>query len=404
MARDVFDIFDDYEKRIRHVAAAMPLRRPWVGSEREEIRNNAARCLGIKEDWIPEIKAQPERRKAFGGTFDVEQLRFESWPGVAGAANLYIPREGKPPYSLVIVCCGHGTGGKLEPVYQMMAQHLASLGAAVLAPDNIGQGERTPMGHADAVAPFACGISVQGLIVMETLGWLRWAEADDRFDEKRMAAAGNSGGGTLAMFLGIMDRGLCALVCSGYPSSFEFIAEKEKKHCHCNILPGIVGELEMWQLLGGFAPKPLYIFQGESDPLFPADIFWMTARKVRWVYEKMRTPEAFRAEVAPGGHEWNGERIKMTGNFFKETLQLNGPASEIGAPVLSQSDVVLKSWPEKALGTDDIARQLTGRNPARNLNLWDVYPPEGVEGVLPDVTSRGKTLQILAQFKAFIKE
>ena len=65
-------------------------------------------------------------------------------------------------------------------------------GAAVLCPDNLGQGEREPMGHTDCVKPFACGTSVQGLIVAETLGWIAWAREQARFDRQRLAAIGNS--------------------------------------------------------------------------------------------------------------------------------------------------------------------------------------------------------------------
>ena len=84
---------------------------------------------------------------------------------------------------------------------------------------------------------------MQGLIVSETLGWLQWLAARKDIDATRLAAVGNSGGGTLTVFLAVLAPELAALSSSGYPSTFEFIARKEKRHCDCNILPGIVGEL-----------------------------------------------------------------------------------------------------------------------------------------------------------------
>jgi len=68
-----------------------------------------------------------------------------------------------------------------------------------------------------------------------------------------------------------------AIASSGYPSTFDFIARKEKQHCHCNLLPGIVGELEMWHVYGAIAPKPLFLFQGNGDHFFPVDLFHHTA-------------------------------------------------------------------------------------------------------------------------------
>lgn len=43
----------------------------------------------------------------------------------------------------------------------------------------------------------------------------------------------------------------------------------------------------MWHLLGSFAPRPMFIFQGSGDNLFPEDLFYHTARKVRHVYRLM---------------------------------------------------------------------------------------------------------------------
>src|SRR5690606_23112897 len=145
--------------------------------------------------------------------------------------------------------------------------------------------------------PFACGTSVLGLIIMESIGWINWARNDPRIDSSRIGVIGNSGGGMMSMFLGALCPEIKVLSSSGYPTSFEFIARKEKKHCHCNILPGIVGRLEMWHVLGCFAPKPLFIFQGKSDYFFPEDIFYQTARKTMAAYERSGHPANVKFKV-----------------------------------------------------------------------------------------------------------
>ncbi len=191
----------------------------------------------------------------------------------------------------------------------------------------------------------------------------------------RIAAIGNSGGGTLTLFLAALSPDLCAIASSGYPSTFEFIARKEKKHCHCNLLPGVVGQIEMWQLYGLFAPRPLFLCQGDQDSLFPSDLFFSTARKVKTAYDAIGTAAGFRSNVFSGEHPWDTRRRFAIGSFLAEAIGLraaesldNDSAGDIATPCLD-------AWPTAALSTDDLARHLTGKNPTANARLSDVFRP-----------------------------
>ncbi len=405
-ATSAHDVFEQYERRFAEARLRMPERNPAAPADREAIARVAKDCLGIRDEWVPKIQAAKAREAAFDGG-RIEMLRATSWPGVVATALLYLPADAADrPLPLVILCCGHGKGGKLSDGYQRMARHITRRGAMVLCPDNLGQGERVAMGHSDCVKPFACGTSVQGLIVMETLGWLRWALRQSRVDARRVAAIGNSGGGTLTVFLAALCPELAALSSSGYPSTFEFVARKEKKHCHCNILPGVVSQLEMWHLLGSFAPRPLFIFQGDGDPLFPPDLFHHTARKVRQVYRARDAEKAFEARVVTGGHSWDAPRNVALGQFLARHLGLKrspGQESE-NEPLLTGNDRCLGTWPAEALTTDALAEQLTGRRVNDSVRLWDVFPPQVPRDArLEEIALRGSTRQILAQFEAFMR-
>ena len=374
---------DHYERRFRLAAGGLPVRRPWV----------------------PAIAAQAAS-VAEAGEVSVHHLRFTSWPDCRGAAHLYLPgRWAGARVPGVILCCGHGAGGKLCGDYRAMAGRVAALGAAVLVPDNIGQGERAPMGHSDCVGPFACGVSVQGLIVLETMGWLAWLGRHERVDPSRVAAIGNSGGGVLTLFLGAFCRdGLAGLSSSGYPSTFEFIARKRKKHCHCNVLPGIVGELEMWQLYGCFAPKPIFLFQGEDDELFPRDLFEATARRVEEAYRRCGAAGGFRAEVFGGGHSWDARRVDAVGEFLHRTLGFAGdPDRPPEAP--PGAGECFEQWPAGALTTDGVAELLTGSPPAGFGSLREVFPPQAGLPADGEAAAPGASPeQICAQFEAFLKK
>jgi len=397
--------FDRYERRFAAAMTSIPERKPWTKTGRKDIVRTLRRCLGIRKGWVPEIRSRIARITDCNG-FQIEHLTFRSWPDVRGAAHLYVPKPLKQnPGAFVLLCCGHGWDGKLNPMYQAMARHIARRGAIVLVPDNIGQGERAPMGHGEVVVPFACGTSLQGLIVTETLGWIAWAAADGRIDSRRMAAVGNSGGGHLTSLLAPLCPALAVLSSSGRPSTYEFVARKEKKLCHCAIIPRIVGELEMWQTLGCFAPKPLFVFQGQGDPLFPLDLFYAVARKLRSVYRILDAPERFSAEAASGGHSWDSRRREMLGRFLSTNLSLPRRTS-VGKrsveKLLGKNGRCFAEWPEDACGTDELAGRLTGVDAAADIKLWDVFPPDADCTDLAQA-ERADSRQILAQFEALLK-
>lgn len=399
------EVFEQYDRRFARAMASLPNRRPWLEKDRRIIRRAVKKCLGIRDEWIPAIEPQVVRLEEHDG-FRLEYLRFTSWLGVYGSAHLYLPKAcGRKPMPFVMLCCGHGGHGKLCPSYQAMARHIVRRGAIVLVADNIGQGERRPMGHADALVPFACGTSLQGLIVLEALGWLAYAARDRRVDRKRMAAIGNSGGGTLTMFLAALSQKLAAVSSSGYPSTFEFVARKEKKLCACNIIPKIVGVLEMWHLYGCFAPNALFIFQGAGDRMFPPDIFHQTARKISHVYARLKAGGRFRYEIVEGDHAWDENRNRLMGDFLAGIFKL--------APIKDQADcesekllpptaVCFDAWPTDAISVGDLACRLTGRNPPSNLKLWDIFPPACNEAAMEPVAARADPRQIMAQFEAFL--
>ncbi len=404
LEKTIFACYAAYQARFNQAARRMPGLRPWVKSEQNEIRNIIKKSLAIEDGLLPVISVNTYKTIHMPG-YRIELLQAQSWPGVFCAANLYIPSTPVSlPLPFVLLCCGHGAGGKLNPGYQAMAARLARQGAVVLVPDNIGQGERSSMHHRDAVTPFACGLTVQGLIIMETMAWLDWAQSAINVDKTRFAAIGNSGGGTLTLFLAALYPELTALSCSGYLSSFQWVAQKEKKHCHCNILPGVVGQIEMWQVLGLFAPRPLYVFQGNQDNLFPEDLFYAAARQISHVYQIQNSASNFHFSSLPGAHPWDCNKRYKLAAFLQDALSL-APAEKMADDVietLEPNSTCYVKWPEDARDIEQLASCLSGQKPAPNLKLWDIYPPEKLPLQTPLSGQRGDHRQIMAQFEAFL--
>ncbi|WP_156175953.1 alpha/beta hydrolase family protein [Hymenobacter terrenus] len=404
---DEGSLLREYDVRFAQAMLNKPVLLPWKATDKAEIVATVKQALAFKEEWVPEIVT-----KVSGSTknelFTVQSLQVSSWKNCAGAAHLYLPKEAKPGAKLpvTLLACGHGDGGKLYPSYRLMAENLASNGIAVLVPDNIGQGERTAMGHWNPVGVFGSGLTMQGLIVLETVGWLNWIHQQKQFDTARIAVCGNSGGGTLGLFLSaVASDKFSLLVSTGYPSSFESIAKKVKTHCRCNLIPGIVGKVEMWQVLGCFAPKPTFLAQGKYDEFFAVDIFHENALRLGEVYSQLKHPENLKAEVFEGLHGWDEGRIKNITNYVCNTFGLPFNSSLVidakrNVPAASCYAV----WPKQALNADEVASAISGKKTEAK-SLWEVFRPQpaSVEWLNHDhPTPRGDLRDVFAQFELFL--
>lgn len=400
------ECFVKYENLLHEAAIKTPHRDFSIEGTRDEVILHLRKSLGIRDEWIPAISTKIVDNIT-KSAFNVQLLKAESWDGVTTAANLYIPNNASENNKcpLIMICCGHGAHGKLNEAYQSMAAMLAGQGAVVLIADNIGQGERISMGHCDCPAVFACGLSVQGLILMEAIGWLNWGSRLPYVDTLRIGAAGNSGGGTLTMLLCAFYSSLAVAASTGYPCTFDFIARKEKRHCDCNIIPGCLGKYEMHDVFGCFAPKPLLIAQGQNDNLFPEDIFYSTARKIKDIYSQLGADENIDAVTLPGTHPWDMDRQYLIANFFMKAFAIKPPVKPLTSDFLSKNNHVFNSWPAEAITTEQLACRLTSMKHQYECKFEEIFRPRFTPDELKGNYFRaGDTQRIFAQFEAFMEK
>src|SRR5204863_2909169 len=169
--------------------------------------------------------------------YRLEKIVYGSQPGFHAAANLYTPTAGEPPFPGVLFQMGHSTNGKAYGVYQQCCQGLAQLGYMVLAFDPMGQGERTYYPRPNGVTTRLRSADdehtkpgKQLLLVGDTAtrmqAWDAFRSLDvlashPLVDPERLASTGQSGGGTLTMFLIATDNRLAsAAVSSGITENF----------------------------------------------------------------------------------------------------------------------------------------------------------------------------------------
>ena len=403
-------VYDEYEKRFAEARLKKEFHIPTTDADRDAVIAAVKKMLAYDEALLPTIGDMEEISLTKRESYDVIQLRYQTWKGFYGIASLYMPHgEGKLP--LAFVFPGHGAHGRLTKGYISMANRLASMGMAVIVPDNIGQGDRTPQGHWDSIAPFYCGLTLQGMILMESVALIRRMAKHPRVDSTRMGACGNSGGGTLCLLLAALAPELAVLSSSGYPSEFPYILSKERRHCACNLLPGCVNGPEMWEILSTFAPKPLFIEQGKNDDLIPYDLFMRTARKVEHVYIQLGEKDNFKFAHTTTVHPWTNADRTIIAEFLAKHLGIT--------PVALENDededllALWESWcvplPEGSLDTDRLAESLSGKKMPQGTVLADIYPPTykgkplSQDDIIPDI-GRGDVMKILAQMECALKE
>jgi dienelactone hydrolase len=144
------DVQEMWEKNLRSrvSAAALVERRAWkqVGTvaDWEMFRNHRLDALKASFGPFPErtpLHAAVTRHVDYGEGFVLENVVFESRPGLVVAANLYLPAKSTGHMPAIIVVHSHHAP-KVQSELQDMGMTWARSGTAVLIMDQLGAGER----------------------------------------------------------------------------------------------------------------------------------------------------------------------------------------------------------------------------------------------------------------------
>lgn len=226
----------------------------------------------------------------------------------------------------VVLVAGHGRGidalvatDPPDEYHDALAHKLARAGLTVLCPEMISFGRRRvppPGGAAWAPEEKTCEIDaarhllharpVMGRRVADARAAVQAVRALPGVDHERVAVAGGSGGGAVALLLAAADETISAALVATYFCTFD-ASIASIRHCPCNIVPGLLPELEMADIAALIAPRPLVIEAGERDPLFPiiATREAFSLLPPVWEARGAVPPELV---VTPGGHAFRAER------------------------------------------------------------------------------------------------
>ena len=270
--------------------------------------------------------------------YKIENVIFESRPGFLVTANLYVPKGRKFPLPGVVGSCGHSVNGKAAEAYQSFAQGLARQGYVVLIFDPIGQGERLQYPNDDhSKSEVGAGVGEhllcgnQQFLIGESFGsWRAWDGmraldyllTREEVDPKHVGLTGNSGGGTMTMWLcGVEPRwSMAAPSCAvttfrrnfdnELPTDTEQMPPLALKH-----------GLEHGDFLSAMAPKPVIILAAEKD-FFDVRGSIETYERLRPLWRLLGAEQNLRLFIGPNEHGYTQPNREAMYGFFNEQTHI----------------------------------------------------------------------------------
>lgn len=291
--------------------------------------------------------------------YSIEKLVYESRPGLVVTANLYVPKTGRAPYPGVLFQMGHATDGKASGLYQSCCQGLAQLGYVVLAFDPMGQGERIAYpklrsATGEHTVPgrqmLLVGETATGMQVWDAIRSLDVLAADPRVDPKRLGTTGQSGGGTLTMFLAAADERLAAAaVSSGNTENFAtvpFLSPGSTDDAEQDFIGAGPLGFDRWDTLWAFAPKPLQVAVSARDFFGTYSPSYEQSRKEEWpklskAYADLGVPGALQFFDTPLPHALSYSMRVAIYNWFERHLQGSARKIEEEPPTAPEKEQTL---------------------------------------------------------------
>ncbi len=265
------------EARMRRKAALGSLRSADLVQERNAmVRSKVQELLGLRFERTglnPKIVGAVERDK-----YRIEKVIFESRPQVYVTASLYLPTSGGSRFPGILVPLGHSPNGKAYRSYQYAYQTLARAGYVVLAFDPFGQGERhqyldpktgqpthgATWEHSQAGRPLLLlGENFAGYRAWDGIRALDYLLSRPEVDPERIGCTGQSGGGTMTMYLACLEPRIhVAVEVEGNSENLagpNYIPPGAIADAEQNLVAGLPFGIDRGDLLIAFAPKPLLI-------------------------------------------------------------------------------------------------------------------------------------------------
>jgi hypothetical protein len=305
------------------------------------------RVIATLQDFPPRVAPNPQLMAEW--THD--GLRKQRWLLDAGqhiSASLLINYPTTPEPRPAILCWhGHGDHGK-EPVMgndgsvAMRADierfnynyghQMAKEGYVTFAIDWLGAGERNDGQmhngarsshnrdwcnilylHATMLGMTSISINVQhGRVATDFVLGLPEVAGEN------IGVMGLSGGGTMALWSSLCDERVAATEIICYSQLWEHFGLRDTNYCGMQVAPGLYKLVDLPDLQGLIAPRPLLVDIGAYDSCFVVDGAMACFHQVENIYEAAGARDNLELDLFPREHGWGGNKSAA---FFGKHLK-----------------------------------------------------------------------------------
>jgi len=308
-------------------------------AKKEVYRRQLFEMLGLapfpaKTDLKPVITGRLEHEEFF-----VENLHFQSVPGLYVTCNLYIPKGLTEPAPTILYVCGHAVGikdgvryGNKAP-YQYHGTWFARHGYVCFVIDTVHRGEIEGIHHGTKQYDMwwwnSRGYSSAGVEAFNSMRALDYLETRKEVDSSRFGVTGRSGGGAYSWWLAALDERIKVSVpVAGITDLQNHVVDGcVEGHCDCMFMV----HTYRWDyplVAALVAPRPLLISNSDKDGIFPLDGVVRVYEKARRIYKLCGAEKNIGLHITEGPHRSTQSLRVHTFTWFNRFLKGETPLIE----------------------------------------------------------------------------
>lgn len=283
-------------------------------AKRRALRGELFEMLSL--DPIPpksDLKAVVTSRSERDGVV-VENLHFQSMPGLYVTANLYLPKLVEAPLPTILYLSGHGLAQKDGVSYGNKTHYtrhgtwFAQHGYACLTLDTIQLGEILGVHHGTYRSNYwwwnSRGYTPAGVEAWNSIRALDYLETRPEVDKTRFGATGRSGGGAYSWWVTALDdRIKAAAPVAGITDLRNYVVDGAVEgHCDCMFMVN-TRRWDYWVVSALAAPRPLLICNTDKDSIFPLEGVLRVHDRTRAVYRSLGAEANLGLLITEGPHQ-----------------------------------------------------------------------------------------------------
>jgi len=333
--------------QLKHIASLrssihqLPENRKDWETYREELRKEIIRRTGAfcGQNLPLDMKIKNTFKQE---SFTVQNIIFQTRPGIYATANLYIP-DGKGKFPAVLLMMGHSFNGRFYERYQYVAISLVLQGYVVLGIDPWGAGERTTIhgqfeDHGDENNLGSClldlGETLMGMQLTDNIRAVDLLCSLPFVDAQKLGATGSSGGGNQSIWLAALDERITAAVPVVSAGTFE--AYMLGSPCICEVFPAGLNLTEEAGILALIAPRALMMINHSKDhnPAFNPREMLTSFEKTKPVYRMLSAESNIANKIFDLPHGYYPEDRQAMLGWFNQHLKGIGNGEPVSEPVI----------------------------------------------------------------------